>query len=166
MTAQISDAHYCDVIMGAMASEITSLTIVYSNVHSSRSEKTSKLRVTDLCEGNSPMTSEFPTQRASNAENVSILWRDHDYRDHSQIVFPTDLKQCMWDNVLNIMETLETFQRLDLDVYRLNCLTAVCTAYNLMHQSAVLLHLKGYHVYLNSQGNCCSVQVLRFAWII
>ena len=31
--------------------------------------KTSKLRVTGLCEGNSPVTGEFPAQRASNAEN-------------------------------------------------------------------------------------------------
>ena len=37
-----------------------------------RSNKTSKLRVTGLCEGNSPETGEFPAQRASNAENVSI----------------------------------------------------------------------------------------------
>ena len=37
-----------------------------------RSTKTSKLRVTGLCAGNSPVTGEFPTQRASNAENVSI----------------------------------------------------------------------------------------------
>ena len=40
-----------------------------------RSKKTSKLRVTGLCAGNSPVTSEFPAQRASNAENVSIWWR-------------------------------------------------------------------------------------------
>ena len=40
-----------------------------------RSRKTSKLRVTGLCEENSPMTAEFPSQRASNAENVSIWWR-------------------------------------------------------------------------------------------
>ena len=33
-----------------------------------RSKKTSKLRVTGLCEGNSPVTGEFPTQRASDAE--------------------------------------------------------------------------------------------------
>ena len=33
-----------------------------------RSQKTSKLRITGLCEGNSPVTGEFPTQRASNAE--------------------------------------------------------------------------------------------------
>ena len=42
-----------------------------------RSKKTSKLRVTGLCAGNSPVTGEFPTQRASNAENVSIWWRHH-----------------------------------------------------------------------------------------
>ena len=42
-----------------------------------RSKKTSKLRVTGLCLGNSPLTGEFPTQRASNAENVSIWWRHH-----------------------------------------------------------------------------------------
>ena len=40
-----------------------------------RSKKTSKLRVTGLCVGNSPWTSEFPAQMASNAENVSIWWR-------------------------------------------------------------------------------------------
>ena len=33
-----------------------------------RSKKTSKLRVTGLCEGNSPVTCEFPAQRANNAE--------------------------------------------------------------------------------------------------
>ena len=41
--------HYSDVIMDAMASQITSLTIVYSTVYSRRrSKKTSKLRVTGL----------------------------------------------------------------------------------------------------------------------
>ena len=42
-----------------------------------RSKKTSKLRDTGLSEGNSPVTGEFPAQRASNAENVSIWWRHH-----------------------------------------------------------------------------------------
>ena len=41
-----------------------------------RSNKTSKLRVTGLCEGNSPVTGEFPAQRASYSEYVSI-WRRH-----------------------------------------------------------------------------------------
>ena len=35
-----------------------------------RSKKTSKLRVTGLCAGNSPGTGEFPAQMASDAENV------------------------------------------------------------------------------------------------
>ena len=42
------------------------------------SKKISKLRVTGLCERNSPMTGEFPTQRISNAKNVSIWWRHHE----------------------------------------------------------------------------------------
>ena len=45
-----------------------------------RSKKTLKLRVTGLCAGNSPVTGKFPTQMASNAENVSIWWRHHVYR--------------------------------------------------------------------------------------
>ena len=44
-----------------------------------RSKRTSKLCVTGLCAGNSPLTGEFPSQRASNAENVSIWWRHQDY---------------------------------------------------------------------------------------
>ena len=42
-----------------------------------RSEKTSKLHITGLSEGNSPVTGEFPAQRASNMENVSIWWWHH-----------------------------------------------------------------------------------------
>ena len=42
-----------------------------------RSKKTSKLRVTGLCAGNSPGTGEFSAQMASNAENVSIWWLHH-----------------------------------------------------------------------------------------
>ena len=66
------------IIVSAMASQITSLTIVYSTVYSGADEKnTSKLCVSGLCEGNSQVTGEFPSQRASNAENVSIWWRHH-----------------------------------------------------------------------------------------
>ena len=50
----------------------------YPNVYSRRrSMKTSKLRITGLCVENSPVTGEFPAQRASNVKNVSIWWR-HD----------------------------------------------------------------------------------------
>ena len=42
-----------------------------------RSKKPSKLRVTGLCEGNSLVAGEFPAQRTSNVENISIWWRYH-----------------------------------------------------------------------------------------
>ena len=60
-----------------------------------RSKKTSKLRVTGLCEGISPVTGEFPAQRASNAENVSI-WRRH----HDEWISPSPITH--WDRVTNI----------------------------------------------------------------
>ena len=43
-----------------------------------KSTKTSKLRVTGLCAGNSPGTGELCAQMTSYAENVSIWWRHHD----------------------------------------------------------------------------------------
>ena len=68
--------------MSAMAFQITSLTIVYSAVYSGAElEKPSKLRITGLCEGNSPVTDEFPAHRVSNAETVSICWRHHEMHD-------------------------------------------------------------------------------------
>ena len=41
------------------------------------SKKTSKVHVTGLCEGISPVTGEFSAQRTSNVENASIWWRHH-----------------------------------------------------------------------------------------
>ena len=70
--------HYNDVIMSAITSKITSLTIVYSTVYSYADQsKHQSSRVTGFCAGNSPVTGEFPAQMASNAENVSIWWRHH-----------------------------------------------------------------------------------------
>ena len=60
--------------MGVMASQITSLMIVYSTVYSgpdqSKHQSSASL---DFVWG----TGEFPAQMASNAENVSIWWRHH-----------------------------------------------------------------------------------------
>ena len=53
-----------------------------------RSMKTSQIRVTGLCEWNSPLTGEFPAQRASYAENVSTLWR---HREETNIL-PDDTR--------------------------------------------------------------------------
>ena len=57
--------------MGGMASQITGVSSVYSTVCSGADQKkTSRLRVSGLCEGNSPGTGEFHTQRASNVEMI------------------------------------------------------------------------------------------------
>ena len=45
-----------------------------------KSKKIFKIHVTGLCEGNSPVTGDFHTQRASNAENVSMWGRIIPYR--------------------------------------------------------------------------------------
>ena len=72
----VGPEHYIDVIMTTMASQITSLTVVYSIVYSEKNIKAP--RHWPLCrEFNG--TSEFPAQMASNAENVSIWWRHHEF---------------------------------------------------------------------------------------
>ena len=79
------------------------------------SKKTSKLRVTGLCEGNSPVTGEFPAQMASNAENVSIWWRHRVYwiplyRESAAIATQWNKRLIVinsgwsWDNVTENME--------------------------------------------------------------
>ena len=67
------EVRFSDVIMSAMASQITGVIIVYSTVCSGADRrKHKKLRVTGLCEGNPPATGEFPSQNASNSENVGL----------------------------------------------------------------------------------------------
>ena len=84
--------------MSAMASQITSLTIVYSTVYSRRrSNKTSKLRATGLCEGNSPGTGEFPAQKASGAVNVSIWWCHHEFSRISLKVMAYASHRKLWN---------------------------------------------------------------------
>ena len=65
--------------MSAMASQITSFTIVNSTIYSGADQikHQSSVSLAFFCGGISPMTSEFPTQRASNMENVSIWLRHH-----------------------------------------------------------------------------------------
>ena len=55
-------------------------------------KKASKLCVTALCVGNSPMTGEFPTQKASNTENDFIWWRHHECIGGN--VFRTKVQWC------------------------------------------------------------------------
>ena len=65
--------YYNNVIMGAMASQITGLTIVYSTVYSGADQrKQSSASLAFVL-----VAGEYPAQMASNAENVSIWWHHH-----------------------------------------------------------------------------------------
>ena len=59
------------------ASNHRRLCCLLNHLFERRSIKTSKLRVTGLCEGNPPVTGGFPSQGTSNTENVSIWWCHH-----------------------------------------------------------------------------------------
>ena len=73
-------SHYSDVIMNTMTSQIIGISIVCSTFCSGVDKKTetSKLRVTGLCKGKSSVAGEFPAQKVSNAENISIWWRHYE----------------------------------------------------------------------------------------
>ena len=112
--------HYNDVIMSVMASQIASLTIVYSTVYSRcRSKKTSKLSVTGLCEGNSLVTGEFPAQSASNAEYVSMWWRHRAVGEVWKLY--TERNVCQWYNRYSANNTLvKNIQYYDGDIFSYN----------------------------------------------
>ena len=78
--------HYSDVIMDAIASQITSFTIVYSVVCSGADQRkhqssVSRAFVREI--HRSPVTGEFPAQKASNAELGCFLWWRHHDRQRS-----------------------------------------------------------------------------------
>ena len=67
-----------------------------------RTQKTSNLRVTRLCEGHPPVTAGFPSQRASDAKKVSFWWRHHTnvlvatLENMSKCVIWTNKKPLIW----------------------------------------------------------------------
>ena len=64
--------HYIDVIMSATPSQVPSITIVYSIVYSGADQRKHQSSASLAS-----VTGEFPAQRTSNVENVSIWWRHH-----------------------------------------------------------------------------------------
>ena len=91
-----------------------------------RSKKTSKLRVTGLCAGNSPGTGEFPAEMANNAENASIWWYHHvfamiktkanndtDYLTSALLAFESG--NCSWFNLL-ILKWWEMHIRCEISI--------------------------------------------------
>ena len=135
--------HYNEATISMMASQITSISIVYSTIRSGIDQrKKSKLRVTGLCEGNSPVTGKFPTQRASNTENVSIWWLHHE-NTHTQIniiVNGDQTGQHKWDTEIMNSFSFEVELRLK-NIW----LDAGCPGVGMEIQLAVILYLLAWH---------------------
>ena len=70
--------HYSDIIMGVMASEITSLMIVYSTVYSGADERKYESSASlAFVPGIHQWLVNSPHKIASNAENAYIWWHHH-----------------------------------------------------------------------------------------
>ena len=83
--------------MSGIASQITSLTIVFSTLYLDTDQgKHQSSASLAFCAGNSPEAGEFPAQMASNAENVSIWWRHHDNCNMSTTFSTRSLMSELW----------------------------------------------------------------------
>ena len=103
-----------------------------------RSNKTSKLRVTGLCAGNSPVTAEFPAQKASNAENVSIWWRHHG-------VVGTPMKMCGFPAIQTNHGYFNYVVQHHSDVSHLHLISQTILSLDWWWTSTQLLYFKAYH---------------------
>ena len=106
---------YNDVIMGAMASQITSLTIVYSTVLSGADQRKHQSSASMAFAGNSPVTSEFPAQRASNRkmfrfDDVIMHYIKSCYFKGNKHHWPNGTK--MWAQILISMTTMMALREL------------------------------------------------------
>ena len=74
----------------------------------SQIQKNSKFCLTDFCVGNSQVTGEFPAQKASNAENVSIWWR-HQEKNMSGTDEPVQYINISYDQRLDYRQNDKTY---------------------------------------------------------
>ena len=100
--ASVPFIHYDDVILGCDGvSNHQPHDCLLNRLFRHRSKT---LRVTGFCVGNSLGTGEFPAQRASYAENVSIWWRHHvnllitSFIDHSPVQIQENVLKVLCDD--------------------------------------------------------------------
>ena len=73
--------------MSTIASQITSLTIVYSTIYSGADQSKHQSSASLAFVWEFIGTGEFPAQMASKAESVSLWWRHHDAgQGHGSVV--------------------------------------------------------------------------------
>ena len=85
-----------------------------------RSKKTSKLRVIGLCAADSTVTYEFPAQRISNAENVSICIETNCILPEYPLIIsastPISLQGNVWNKVDSVSELVPDYRIFGLDL--------------------------------------------------
>ena len=125
--------------MGAMASQITTLIIVYPTVYSGagqiKHQSSASLAFCREFTG----TGEFPAQRASNAENVSIGWSHHDRLGAPNLLVkwvpeltqPIHAKQivdlirifpCVYDHIAPAFISIYTYMEISCRICLLHCI--------------------------------------------
>ena len=104
LLVQQNPMHYIDVIMTTMASQITSFTVVYSTVYSDADQRKHQSYASLAFVWGIHRTGEFPAQKASYAENVSIWWRHHGFCLCHYIIFIGNLQGYGY-NLISIGQT-------------------------------------------------------------
>ena len=88
-----------------------------------RSKKTSKLRVTGLCVGNSSVTSEFPAQMASKA-SLAFVWGIHQWSVNSPHKWPATRKMFPFDDVIMLSNVYTLYDNVyKTAIHPGNCIT-------------------------------------------
>ena len=121
-----------------------------------RLKKISKLRVTGLCAGNSPVTGEFPAQMACNAKSVSIWWRHH------VRVISTFIQPSAPFIVMITTDEMITYQSIIVFYINWYCISIIMSVVAIRMTWAHLYHLKEYK-YLFSIKCTKQVNVFVFA---
>ena len=85
--------HYSDVIIWRL--KLLASRWLTQSLFRRRSKKIPNLHIIGLCEGIHRVAGEFPAQRASNAENVSTWWRQHEISVTS-FISHQQRTQCEW----------------------------------------------------------------------
>ena len=111
--------HYSDVIMDVMASQITTLTSVYSTVYTDADQRKHQrsMSLAFVLGGNSLVTGEFPAQMASNRENVSIWLRHHVY---CMVHLMVGLCASLWSTSLSLGQLLVSLKNMCRSMIRGN----------------------------------------------
>ena len=111
-----------------------------------RSKKTSKPRVTGLCKGNQPVTGEFPSNRASDAENISIWWCHHEISIETPVDVYTTFTVIFYGIETLGQYTLTYVFYLNLLTSYMKCLLIPCRLqppYPWLYQDKILMTLPG-----------------------